>query len=253
MISSSSGSGKLSCLLSDYSQSCDRLAWTPRPFWLREEGSEEQTCPVVSWAPECSHRYWWRKQHPTSVQVLLMTGSEYMVECWNFENCSTWPIALKIWKDCLQDLKILAFKQDTSEQGYSPDPSSRGHKALESRPVTGKNYPTSFWSPIVLNTERPGKWGLTYFASDGESAGTRSGTSPCLGIGMWPLWAVPESLEMIPMHEGWTLSVHRHRLILSIAWDCCRARQQRCHWGRAILWGLQRSVRWEDVGEEKIR
>jgi len=36
---------------------------------------------------------------PTSVRVILMTGSEYTVEHRNFENrSSTWPIALKIWK-----------------------------------------------------------------------------------------------------------------------------------------------------------
>ena len=63
-----------------------------------------------------------------------MTESKYTVEHRNFENwSSTWPIALKIWKGSLQNLKIVALKQDTSEQGYSPDPFSHGQKGLGSR------------------------------------------------------------------------------------------------------------------------
>ena len=68
---------------------------------------------------------------PTSVWVLLMTGSEYTVEHRNFENWnSTWPIALKIWKRSWQNLKTVSFQQDTSKLGYSPDPSPWGQKGL---------------------------------------------------------------------------------------------------------------------------
>ena len=100
--------------------------------------SEQRIADLMSW-------------HTNHVWVLLMTGSECMVECWNFENCSTWPIMLKIWKDSLQGLKILVFKQDTSSQDHSPDPSSRGHKALESRPVIGKNIKVFRSSIVSIN------------------------------------------------------------------------------------------------------
>ena len=46
------------------------------------------------------------------------------------------PDQLKIWKPSQQDRKVVAFQHDTSEQGYSPDPSdssSLGRKGLESR------------------------------------------------------------------------------------------------------------------------
>ena len=86
--------------------------------------------------------------------------------------------------------------------------------------------------------ERPLASEVTYFASGGESAGTRSGTSPCLGIGMWPLRAVPGILDLISTHGGWTLSVHCHCLTLVNVWDYFRAQQQRHHRGKALLWGL---------------
>ena len=46
------------------------------------------------------------------------------------------PDQLKNWKPSQQDRKVVAFQHDTSEQGYSPDPSdssSLGLKGLESR------------------------------------------------------------------------------------------------------------------------
>ena len=83
---------------------------------------------------------------PTSVRVLLMTGSKYTVERRDFENwSSTWPIVLKIWKWSLQDLKAVAFQQDTSRQGYSPDPSSYGQKGLGSK----------LWYGSLSDTESP--------------------------------------------------------------------------------------------------
>ena len=45
----------------------------------------------------------------------------------------TWPIALKIWKGSSLNSETMAFQQDTSEQGYFPDPSFCVQKGLGSR------------------------------------------------------------------------------------------------------------------------
>jgi len=78
---------------------------------------------------------------PTSVRVRLLTGSEYTVEHRNFEN---WSSA------CVEDLKEEvcwirdpSFQRDTSEQGYSPDPSSRvgsGVQTMQNQPVCNMLY-----------------------------------------------------------------------------------------------------------------
>jgi len=69
-----------------------------------------------------------------------MTGSEYMVERRNFEYWSSaWPITFKIWKrKSVTDFRnraFAAFQLDTSEQGYSPDPSSRVGSGIQTSHV----------------------------------------------------------------------------------------------------------------------
>ena len=68
----------------------------------------------------------------TRVWVLLMSGSEYMVEhrIFEFEVVHCTPIALKIWKGSLLNSETVAFQQDTPRQSFSPDPSSCGQKGL---------------------------------------------------------------------------------------------------------------------------
>ena len=67
-------------------------------------------------------------RQPTSVRVLPTAGSEYTVEHKN---------GVVTDQYCIEDLrtkfagyKIMAFQQDTSEQGYSPGPSLCSQKGL---------------------------------------------------------------------------------------------------------------------------
>ena len=65
-----------------------RSSLDPRPFWPREEGSGNnltRKC-LERWNAAVGVDEGKNAFQPTSVRVLLMTGSEYTVEHRNFEN-----------------------------------------------------------------------------------------------------------------------------------------------------------------------